>query len=60
MASQYHKYERISVYFQINVCKETNHYQARTCESFDSKDNVKKIKVEGLASQCLVGLSVSK
>lgn len=32
MATQYHKYERISVLSQINACNETNHYQARKCE----------------------------
>lgn len=35
----------------------------RKCEGFDNKDNVKKIKLEGLAGQlyspvCLVGLCV--
>lgn len=51
------------MYFQINVCREENHYQARKCEGFDNKENVKKIKLEGLAGQlyspvCLVGLCV--
>lgn len=62
MASYYQKYERIRIHVLPNKWEE-NHYQARKCEGFDNKDNVKKIKLEGLAGQlyspvCLVGLCV--
>lgn len=44
------------MYFQINVYREENHYQARKCEGFDNKDKVGRFGWSAVFSSMLGGV----
>lgn len=47
MASQYHKYEKISVLSHINACRETNYYQARNVKVLTVRTTSRKALASG-------------